>query len=202
MSPLVTGPRALIVVDVQIDFCEGGALGVDGGAAVAERIAGWIAANGERYTAIVATRDWHPRELPGHFAERPDFVETWPPHCVQRTDGARFHPALQEHFSHRRIGRVFSKGGRSAAYSGFEGTSRRASLTSVLHRAGVTHVEVCGIATSHCVRATVLDALAHGFDTTALTDLCVGVTPALADAALAEMADAGARLTPTCVEVG
>ena len=160
---------ALIVVDVQNDFCEGGSLAVTGGAAVAAAIGALI----PQYGTVVATRDWHID--PGdHFSDSPDFVATWPPHCVEGTLGAMLH----ENLTYRTFAGVFAKGTKSAAYSGFEGRDESGTpLVEFLHRRGVTSLDVCGIATDHCVRATALDAARLGFDTTVLLDLTAAVDP-------------------------
>ncbi|WP_296139131.1 isochorismatase family protein [uncultured Tessaracoccus sp.] len=162
---------ALIVVDVQNDFCEGGALGVEGGADVAARIHDLLTGD-HGYDVVVATRDHHVD--PGdHFSDTPDFVDSWPPHCVAGTEGARFHPNLDfDGFE-----AVFDKGEHSAAYSGFEGAADGVGLAEFLRSRGVTEVDVCGIATDHCVRATADDALREGFDTTVLLPLTAAVSP-------------------------
>jgi nicotinamidase/pyrazinamidase len=177
--------RALIVVDVQNDFCEGGSLAVAGGAAVAAAVTQHMAAGG--YDHVVATRDHHVD--PGaHFSEHPDFVHTWPPHCRTGTPGASFHPELDV----APIEAVFDKGRFTAAYSGFEGrTPAGAALRDWLAERGVTEVDVVGIATDHCVRATALDAAGAGFATTVLLDLCAGVAPDSTDRALTELRGAG-----------
>jgi nicotinamidase/pyrazinamidase len=175
--------RALIIVDVQLDFCEGGSLAVAGGASVAERI---NAVTG-RYDQVVATRDYHVD--PGdHFSATPDYVRSWPVHCVAGTAGAAFHPALDV----APIGAVFAKGGYAAAYSGFEGAEPGgAGLADWLRARQVTEVDVVGIATDYCVRATALDAVRAGFATAVLTDLTAGVAPSSTAAALDEMRAAG-----------
>jgi nicotinamidase/pyrazinamidase len=178
--------RALLIVDVQLDFCEGGSLAVVGGAEVAGRVNG---VSGE-YLHVAATRDHHV-EPAGHFSPEPDFVHTWPVHCVAGTPGAAFHPALDV----APIQAVFDKGEYTAAYSGFEGAEPRGStLTDWLRARGVTRVDVAGIATDYCVRATALDALRDGFAVTVLADLTAGVAPATTAAALDEMRAAGATL--------
>jgi nicotinamidase/pyrazinamidase len=179
--------RALIVVDVQNDFCEGGSLAVAGGAAVAAGISDTLHADPERWDHVVATRDHHVD--PGaHFSEHPDFVHTWPPHCRTGTPGASFHPELDV----APIEAVFDKGRFTAAYSGFEGrTPAGAALRDWLAERGVTEVDVVGIATDHCVRATALDAATAGFGTTVLLDLCAGVAPDSTDRALTELRAAG-----------
>ena len=184
--------RALVVVDVQNDFCEDGSLAVTGGAAVAAAISARLAEPdaGQRYAHVVATRDHH--HDPGdHFSAAPDYRDSWPPHCVAGTAGAEFHPALRTD----RIEAVFSKGAYSAAYSGFEGDSEGTALGDWLRARGVTAVDVVGIATDHCVRATALDAARAGFDTTVLLELTAAVAPDTARAALAELAAAGVRLS-------
>ena len=178
--------RALIVVDVQNDFCEGGSLAVTGGAAVAAAVIDFIREH--EYAAVVGTMDWH--EDPGsHFSPEPDFVDTWPPHCRVGTPGADFHPNLGE----PAFAAVFDKGDYEAAYSGFEGTDRvtGAGLTGYLRGAGVTDVDVCGIATDHCVRATALDAAAAGFTTAVLLELTAAVAPDALEPTFAAWTDAG-----------
>ncbi|WP_378737778.1 nicotinamidase [Nocardia brasiliensis] len=180
--------RALIIVDVQNDFCEGGSLAVTGGAAVASRISDHLAATD--YAAVVATRDYHVD--PGdHFSTHPDYVDSWPPHCRAGTPGADFHPNLDT----APIEEVFSKGEYSAAYSGFEGTAADGTtLADWLHNHDITAVDVVGIAIDHCVRATALDARIEGFDTRVLLDLTAGVSRATTDAALDRMRTAGVDL--------
>ena len=183
--------RALIVVDVQNDFCEGGSLPVRGGADVAARISGYLGEHAADYATVVATRDRHVD--PGaHFAEQPDYVDTWPAHCVVGTPGAEFHPALET----TAIDDVFDKGARAAAYSGFEGVDAKgASLESYLRARGVDAVDVVGLATDHCVRATALDAAGAGFRTRVLTDLAAGVAPETTTAAVEQLAAAGVEVT-------
>lgn len=182
--------RALIVVDVQNDFCEGGALAVDGGAAVAAGIG--PLATGGGYDHVVATRDVHVDPGP-HFSETPDFVDSWPPHCRAGTPGASFHPALDV----APIECVFDKGAYTSAYSGFEGASENESGTPLgdwLNAHGVTEVDVVGLATDHCVRATALDASRLGLTTSVLLGHCAGVAPETTERALAELADAGVQV--------
>lgn len=193
--------RALIVVDVQNDFCEGGSLPVAGGAAVAAAISAHVAAHREEYGAVVATKDFHVD--PGaHFAAEPDYVDSWPVHCVVGTGGADPHPA----FDTAAVQAWFTKGERAAAYSGFEGATDagdvRVGLGPWLRERGVDAVDVVGIATDHCVRATALDAVAQGFATRVLLDLTAGVAPATTDAALAQLEQAGAELVGTPVVAG
>ncbi|TQM02054.1 nicotinamidase [Pseudonocardia kunmingensis] len=180
--------RALIVVDVQNDFCEGGSLAVTGGAATAAAISGWMREGG--YDHVVATRDHHVD--PGaHFSDTPDFVDSWPPHCRTGTPGASFHPELDV----APLEAVFSKGEHEAAYSGFEGTDTAGTgLADWLQARGVDAVDLVGIATDHCVRATALDAVAAGFTTTVLLDLCAGVAPESTERALEQLRAAGVTL--------
>jgi nicotinamidase/pyrazinamidase len=181
---------ALIVVDVQNDFCEGGSLPVGGGAALAARLSGLFAAEPGRWDHIVATRDRHVD--PGdHFSAHPDYAHTWPPHCVLGTGGAEFHPDLDT----GPLAAVFDKGAHAAAYSGFEGASEGVGLADWLRAHGVDAVDVVGIATDHCVRATALDAAASGFRTRVLLDLTAGVARETVDTALADMRAAGIDLT-------
>ncbi len=184
-------PRALVIVDVQNDFCEGGSLAVEGGAAVAAGISAYVHDADGRYDMIVATRDYHVD--PGdHFSAEPDFVDSWPAHCVAGTSGASFHPALDV----GPIQAVFSKGERAAAYSGFQGTGPEGlALQAHLRAHDVTEVDVVGIATDHCVRATAIDAAEAGFETRVLRDLTVGVADETTAAALEEMAGAGVEVT-------
>jgi nicotinamidase/pyrazinamidase len=181
---------ALIVVDVQRDFCEGGSLPVRGGAAVASGVTSLLARQEGHYDLIVASRDWHID--PGdHFAPagtEPDFATSWPRHCVAGSEGARWHPELV--LPDAAV--VVSKGQNGAAYSGFDGHDESgATLTDRLRAAGVTAVDVVGIATSYCVRATALDAAREGFTTRVLTNLVADVDPAATPATLAELRAAG-----------
>jgi nicotinamidase/pyrazinamidase len=188
--------RALIVVDVQNDFCEGGSLAVDGGAEVAFRIGEllhhWAHKDPKApdYQLVVATRDHHVD--PGdHFSDEPDFDRSWPVHCVVGTDGEAFHPNLDP----QPFDAVFLKGEHAAAYSGFEGrTNDGSTLADWLRRHDVTDVDVCGIATDYCVRATALDAVRDGFATRLVESLCAGVAPASTASALSEMRHAGVRV--------
>ncbi|MCY7394817.1 MAG: isochorismatase family protein, partial [Nocardioides sp.] len=147
---------ALIVVDVQNDFCEGGALPVTGGNRVAEQVAELLRGD-PGYTHVVATRDHHVDPGP-HWSSEPDYVDSWPVHCEVGTEGEHFHPALDPD----RFEAVFLKGEHAAAYSGFEGSAAGETLTGWLRARGVDRVDVCGLATDHCVRATALDAVAAG----------------------------------------
>ena len=178
--------RALIVVDVQNDFCEGGSLAVAGGIATAAAIAAHVAAS--EYDVVVATRDHHID--PGdHFSATPDFVDSWPVHCVAGTPGAELRAELAD----TPFEAVFDKGEFAAAYSGFEGRDHTTGRTLAEHlRAeGVTDVAVCGIATDYCVRATALDAAGEGFATTVRLDLTAAVAPANTDTVVGAWRAAG-----------
>ena len=184
--------RALIVVDVQNDFSEGGSLAVAGGRAVAAAISEHVRTAGSGYAHVVATRDHH-IDPGGHFAEQPDFLETWPAHCVVGTDGVELHPRLER----GPIEAVFDKGEHAAAYSGFEGRSDGVPLADWLRAHEVDAVDVVGIATDHCVRATALDAVGEGFATRVLLPLTAGVSEATTDAALDQLRTAGVELEGT-----
>lgn len=215
--------RALIIVDVQNDFCEGGNLAVPGGNAVAEGVAQWYDKFASDYDLVVATKDFHTPATEGHFAEDgedPNFATTWPVHCMAGTDGAEFHPAVAG-----RLADVvtFTKGETDAAYSGFEGDAEvvtRAAgirhdvgeadkptetftLTEYLQRNNITAVDVVGIALDFCVKSTAVDAAAEGFTTRVMTDLTASVAAPLdddtttQDAAVAEMREAGVHLATT-----
>lgn len=183
-------PTAFIVVDVQNDFCEGGSLAVEGGGDVARAISRHLDESGDAYDLVVATRDFHVD--PGdHFSDDPDFVDSWPPHCVADTAGASFHPGLDV----TALDVVVSKGEHEAAYSGFEGdTDDGTDLATVLRDHGVSDVVIGGLATDHCVRATALDAVANGFTTTVDLSLAAGVASETTTAAVDAMRDAGVTL--------
>ncbi|RVU24449.1 isochorismatase family protein [Streptomyces antnestii] len=187
--------RALIVVDVQNDFCEGGSLAVAGGADVAAAVTELIGQAPAGYRHVVATRDHH--ISPGdHFAESPDYVHSWPAHCVAGTEGVGFHPNFAPAVASGAIDAVFDKGAYAAAYSGFEGVDENGvPLAEWLRARGISEVDVVGIATDHCVRATALDAVREGFRTQVLLDLTAGVSAGTTAAALSEMRAAGVELT-------
>lgn len=180
---------AFIAVDVQNDFCEGGSLAVAGGGDVARAISRHL--HDTAYDLVVATRDFHVD--PGdHFADEPDFVDSWPPHCRVDTAGASFHPGLDV----VALDAVVSKGAHQAAYSGFEGaTDNGTTLADLLAEHGVDTVVVGGLATDHCVRATALDAVANGLTTTVDLSLVAGVAEDTTAAALAELDRAGVALS-------
>jgi nicotinamidase/pyrazinamidase len=181
----------LIIVDVQNDFCEGGSLAVAGGAAVAAGISE-VLSTGD-WEHVVATKDYH-IDPGAHFSAHPDFVASWPAHCVVGTGGADFHPSLVTD----KVEAVFHKGEHAAAYSGFEGhTASGEKLADWLREREVTEVEVVGIATDFCVRATALDAVAAGFATTVRLELTAGVSAATTEAALSEFRAASVTTTGT-----
>ena len=181
--------RALIVVDVQNDFCEGGSLAVTGGAATASAIS-QLLAGAAGYDLVVATRDHHIDPGP-HFSDQPDYVDSWPPHCVAGTPGAEFHPNLVW----RGFDAVFDKGEYAAAYSGFEGADASGvTLGDWLTARGASEVDVCGIATDYCVRATALDSARAGFPTRVLLDLTAAVAPGNVPDVVAELRAAGVRV--------
>lgn len=185
--------RALLIVDVQNDFTEGGALAVTGGDAVASAVSAFLAERAVDYDVIIASRDWHDADGDngGHFAEAPDFVDTWPAHCVAGTEGAEYDPLLvTDSITHH-----VHKGQGRPAYSMFEGaTPAGETVGGILAAAGVLAADVVGIATDHCVRASALDAIDHGVRVRVFTDLIAGVGAASSAAALAELAHAGAEL--------
>jgi nicotinamidase/pyrazinamidase len=181
--------RALIIVDVQNDFCEGGSLAVVGGSAVARGISELLASN-PGYDHVVATKDFHidPGE---HFSENPDYAASWPRHCVVGTSGADFHP----NFDPGGVEAVFKKGHYSAAYSGFEGTDDAGTtLADWLRQRGIDEVDVVGIATDYCVRATAADAAEAGFSTRVLLDLTAGVAPDSTAKAIEDLRNAGVEV--------
>jgi nicotinamidase/pyrazinamidase len=184
--------RALLVVDVQNDFTEGGSLAVDGGAEVAARISEHLRSTTGEYAHVVATRDHHV-DPGGHFAEQPDYVDTWPAHCVVGTGGEELHPRLDR----GPLEAVFDKGEYAAAYSGFEGRADGVPLADWLRAHGVDAVDIVGIATDHCVRASALDAVREGFATRVLLPLTAGVAEATTEAALAQLRAAGVELEGT-----
>ena len=183
--------RALIITDVQNDFCEGGSLAVVGGQHVARAISGYLAT--DHYDHVVATRDFHVSPG-GHFSDNPDYLHSWPPHCVAGTSGADFAPGLDTGM----IEAVFRKGAYTAAYSGFEGADEAGtSLADWLRRRGVDAVDIVGIATDYCVHATAIDAALAGFTTRVLVDLTAGVAEDTTATALGDLRDNGVELADT-----
>jgi nicotinamidase/pyrazinamidase len=180
--------RALIIVDVQNDFCEGGSLAVAGGTEVA-RAVNALLAGPHGYDHVIATADHH-IDPGGHFSDEPDFVDSWPRHCVAGTPGAEFHYELDT----APIEAVFRKGHYDAAYSGFEGSADGEELSDWLRARGVDQVDIVGIATDYCVRATAQDAARAGLTTRVLTDLTAGVSADSTAAALDDMRSAGVQV--------
>jgi nicotinamidase-related amidase len=189
--------RALFIIDVQNDFTEGGSLGVDGGAAVAAGVTDYLRTNRSDYDVVFASRDWHDATGTngGHFAVgAPDFVDTWPAHCVAGTAGAEYHPSLDVSLIDEHV----RKGQGKPAYSIFEGvTDDGESVANKLDELGVTDIDVVGIATDYCVRASALDALGTHRRVRILTDLVAGVSADTSAAALTELNDAGVVIVDT-----
>ena len=187
--------RALFIIDVQNDFTEGGALGVEGGDAVAAGITAYLGRHPDRYNVVIASRDWHDGagDNGGHFAldAVPDYVDSWPVHCVAGTVGAEYDPGLDVELIDVHI----RKGQGVPAYSIFEGTTKEGiELPALLDRLEVSEIDVVGIATDYCVRASALDAVTSGRRVRVLDDLIAGVAPESSAAALRELAAAGADI--------
>ncbi|MFI9486888.1 isochorismatase family protein [Promicromonospora sp. NPDC052451] len=182
--------RALVVVDVQPTFCEGGELATEGANEIAHRVATYAAAHRDRYTTVLTTQDWHidPGE---HFSDHPDFVDSWPPHGIANSPGAELHPALAELHPDARL----KKGQYSHGYSGFDGADEHGrSLATILAEAQVTDVDVVGLVESHCVKHTALDARRAGLRARVLTDLTIPVSPEQGRTAEQELSAAGVEL--------
>jgi nicotinamidase/pyrazinamidase len=190
--------RALLIVDVQNDFCEGGSLAVAGGAEAARLISEHLAQNSHDYSLVVASRDWHDANSTngGHFAEAgaaPDFVNSWPAHCVAETPGADYHPNLEKSFIQVHV----KKGMGQPSYSAFEGVSDDGrNLAQVLAAAEVNELDVVGIATDYCVLASALDARALDIDVRILSQLCAGISAEGTEAALNRLQQAGCSVVP------
>ena len=191
--------KALFVIDVQVDFCEGGALACEGGAAVARKITGYIREHRAEYDYVIASRDWHtPNSLNGgHFppeGTEPDFVNHWPLHCIAGTEGAEYHPSLDSSLIDVHI----KKGQDAHGYSIFEGVSEQGEpIAELIERLGIVSVDVVGIATDYCVRASSLDALKHDLEVKVITSLTAGVAPQSIERAIDELVDAGATVVAT-----
>lgn len=188
--------RALLIIDVQNDFCEGGSLACAGGAAVAQRITDYLNTHKADYDYVIASRDWHDADNNngGHFAETgsdPDWVNSWPVHCVAGSPGADYHPNLDSSVIDVHV----EKGQGKPAYSLFEGTTPDGTpITETLAKLEITDVDVCGIATDYCVLASSLDARSAGYDVRVLTDLITGVAPDSSQAALSKLEAEGCKL--------
>src|SRR5437588_2173380 len=186
--------NALMIVDVQVDFVEGGSLGVKGGLSVAAMIARHIRHFKNEYQFVVASRDYH-ENAPDHISATPDYVNTWPPHCMVGTPGAAFVPTIQNLVREKYIQTVVTKGRNAAAYSAFDGVDVRGHrLLDVLKENRVDHIDVCGIATDYCVRASALDSRKNEFQVRVLVNLCAPVDETRGQAALEEMRLAGIQL--------
>lgn len=173
--------HALLVVDVQNDFCPGGSLATEEGDAVANKIA-VLLSDAHFYDLVLATKDWH--------IEPDDHFEHWPIHCVADSHGAELHPALKD----CPFDAVFHKGEYAAAYSGFEGHYKDQSLEDYLRELQVTEIDVVGIATDYCVKATATDGVDKGFAVRILTDYVAAVAEEDGQRALKELEEHGATL--------
>jgi nicotinamidase/pyrazinamidase len=190
----MSSSRALLIVDVQPTFCEGGELAVAGGNLVADRIAEHLRAHRDDYRLTITSQDWH-LDPGAHFSEQPDFVDSWPPHGLAGTPNAELHPAVVAALAPSGAEVTIKKGLHQAAYSAFDGTAPDGrTLAEVLTAAGISELDLCGIAESHCVRASALDALSAGLAVRLLTDLTVPVTAESGAAARAEISSAGGTL--------
>lgn len=207
---------ALLIVDVQKDFCEGGALPVPGGAAVAAAISEYIEDHHTEYEAIIATQDWHvdPGE---HFSDTPDYRNSWPPHCIAESDGAQTH----EDFETDRVDAWFHKGEYEAAYSGFEAvqapetstplgafeeedehtpassstsTTPPKSLDDWLQENDIEALDIVGLATDHCVLATAKDAMDAGYETRVLLALTAAISADSLENVIDDLEDAGVEV--------
>jgi nicotinamidase/pyrazinamidase len=186
--------NALLVVDTQMDFVEGGSLPVQGGLTVAAMIARHVRHFKYEYQFVVASRDYH-ENAPDHISDHPDFVTTWPAHCMVGTPGAGFVPTIQNLVREKLIQAVVTKGRNAAAYSAFDGVDARGhNLLDVLKEQRIDHIDVCGIATDYCVRASALDARKNQFQVRVLVNLCAAVNEATGQQALDEMKAAGCQL--------
>ena len=191
--------KALFVIDVQNDFCEGGALACQGGAQVASSITNYLKGNKSHYDTVISSRDWHTpnSQNGGHFpiaGIEPDFINTWPLHCIAGTPGAEYHPNLDSSLIDLHI----KKGQDQHGYSIFDGVNDSGEkIQDLLTRLGVTEVDVVGIATDYCVRASALDAKNFGLDVRVITSLTAGVSAASTEAAIDELVDAGVMVVAT-----
>lgn len=191
--------RALLVIDVQNDFCEGGALACEGGAAVAAKISSFLADHKESYDFVIASRDWHtPNDSnDGHFPPagiEPDYVKTWPLHCIAGTQGAEYHPNLDISLIDVHI----KKGQSANGYSIFDGvTEDGLTFTDFLESNAITEVDVVGIATDYCVRASALDSVRKGLQVRVISSLTAGVSPESIEKAIDEMVDSGIAVVAT-----
>ncbi|MGG2464704.1 isochorismatase family protein [Streptomyces sp. RGM 3693] len=187
--------RALIVVDVQKDFCEGGSIPVKGAADRAAAIADLVRSADGSYAYVVATRDHH-IDPGAHFSEHPDFENSFPVHCVVGSEGGEFHPNFVPAVDSGAVDEVFYKGAHSASKSGFEGSTQDGtSLADWLRAHDVGNLDVVGIATDHCVKATALDGARAGFAVRVLLDYTAGVAADTTSTAISELRRAGVTLS-------
>ena len=186
--------KALLVVDVQNDFCEGGSLAVSGGAAVAKKISEYL--NSADYDLVVASRDWHDSDNnnSGHFADAssdPDYKNSWPVHCVANSDGAKYHPNLDLNLIQAHV----YKGQGAHGYSAFEGvTEDGGTLEQLLKNENINQLDVVGIATDHCVLASALDAKKLGLSVRVISSLTAGVSPESTEQAIDSLIDSGVEV--------
>lgn len=191
--------KAFFIIDVQNDFCEGGSLAVSGGSAVATGISEYLSTNSDNYDLVVASRDWHDgdNDNQGHFAKpgtAPDFIESWPVHCVSGSQGAEYHPNLDTSLINVHI----RKGQGKPAYSIFEGhTPEGKTIEQVLDENDITEIDVAGLATDYCVLASALAAKSAGRKVRVLSSLSAGVAPESTEAALGKLISAGIEVVPT-----
>ncbi|MGV9308201.1 isochorismatase family protein [Nonomuraea sp. NPDC003727] len=187
--------RALIIVDVQKDFCEGGSVPVKGGADRAAAIAQLVRRADGQYAFVVATRDHH-IDPGAHFSDNPDFQDSFPAHCVVGSEGSEFHPDFAPAVDSGHVDEVFFKGAHSASKSGFEGSTQDGTtLSAWLKARDITDLDVVGIATDHCVKATALDGARAGFTVRVLLDYTAGVAADTTRTALDELRRAGVALS-------
>ena len=185
--------NALLVIDVQNDFCEGGALAVTGGNKVAAGISEFLASSGGEFDFVIASRDWHDADSTngGHFSEAPDFVNSWPVHCVAETFGAEYNAG----FDTSKVDFHIRKGQGKPSYSIFEGTSESGlSFEQLIEDLDVKSVTVVGLATDYCVLQSSLDSKNRGLDVRILKDLVAGVGIESTQAALRELVAAGCEI--------
>lgn len=180
---------ALVIVDVQNDFCEGGALPVSGGNAVAEAIADFVETSGHNYNLILFTADWHtspPSSNGAPVPDSPDFIDPWPAHCIKNTRGAAFHDAIGRIPKYRED--IFRKSQEHANYSGLHGiNSNGDTLAEVLKFSEIKHVDIVGIAGEFCIKYTALDCVAEGFVVSVLPRMVASIGGAATTAAVVQI---------------